>query len=163
MQDSFKVLSSACRVLWKYCIAFKLHFIALYTHWNRNVAVNGSVCCSQERVLGCSVKLSFHPSTSKYQTRVKTNFRIPNYIFAKAATPLNLYLERAMFTSKSTANFAIQNPFKVRSTGTNFSHILLWKIYVWRNRRKLQMKTWLFPSTLHTKLNSLKEHSTLQG
>ena len=41
---------------------------------------------------------------------------MPNYIFAKAATPMNPYLERIMFTSKSTTNFAMQNPFKVRST-----------------------------------------------
>ena len=44
------------------------------------------------------------------------NFRMPNYIFAKAATLMNPYLERTMFTSKSTSNFAMQNPFKVLST-----------------------------------------------
>jgi len=29
---------------------------------------------------------------------------------------MNPYLERTMFTSKSTADFAMQNPLKVRST-----------------------------------------------
>ena len=41
---------------------------------------------------------------------------MPNYIFAKAATPMNPYLERTVFTSKSTADFAMQNLFKVWST-----------------------------------------------
>ena len=44
------------------------------------------------------------------------NFRMPNYIFAKAVTLMNPYLARTMFTSKSTADFAMQNPFKVWST-----------------------------------------------
>ena len=45
-----------------------------------------------------------------------SDFPMPNYVLSKAATPLNSYLERAMFTSKSTADNAMQNPFKVRST-----------------------------------------------
>ena len=38
-----------------------------------------------------------------------------NITILKGATPLNPYLERTMFKSKSTADFAMQNPFKVRS------------------------------------------------
>jgi len=41
---------------------------------------------------------------------------MPNITISKGATPLNPNLERTMFTSKSTAYFAMQNPFKVRST-----------------------------------------------
>jgi len=49
------------------------------------------------------------------------DFRMPNYIFAKAATPLNPYLERTLFTSESPEDFAMQNPFKVRSTKEEMS------------------------------------------
>ena len=45
-----------------------------------------------------------------------SNFRMPNYVLSKAATPLNPYLERAIITSKSTADIAMQNPVKVQST-----------------------------------------------
>jgi len=41
---------------------------------------------------------------------------MPNYIFAKAATHVNPYLERTVFISKSTTDFAMQNPFKVVNT-----------------------------------------------
>ena len=32
---------------------------------------------------------------------------MPNYIFVKAATPMNPYLERTMFTSKSPADLEL--------------------------------------------------------
>ena len=49
-------------------------------------------------------------------TYEKSNFRMPNFIISKDATPMNTYLERTMFTSISATDFAMQNPFKVRST-----------------------------------------------
>ena len=41
---------------------------------------------------------------------------MPNIIISKGATPMNPDLERTMLTSKSYAHFAMQIPFKVRST-----------------------------------------------
>ena len=37
------------------------------------------------------------------------DFRMPNYVLSKAATPMNSHFERTMFTSKFFADFAMQN------------------------------------------------------
>ena len=53
----------------------------------------------------------------KYMQKILFPYTKHNYVpISKGITPLNPYLKRTMFTSKSTADFAMQTPFKVRST-----------------------------------------------
>ena len=49
------------------------------------------------------------------------DFRMPNYVLSKAVTPMNSHFERAMFTSKFFADFAMKSPFKVRGTQPDMS------------------------------------------
>ena len=48
-------------------------------------------------------------------------FHMTNYVLSKAATPMNSHFERTMFTSKFCMDFAMQNPYKVRSTHLDMS------------------------------------------
>jgi len=55
---------------------------------------------------------------------------MPNITISKGATPLNPFLERTMFTSKSTADFPCKTLSKYgahrkKHPGTIFWHILL--------------------------------------
>ena len=50
-----------------------------------------------------------------------TNFRMPDYVLSKAATQMNSHFERTMFTLKFCVDFAMQTPFKVRSTHPDMS------------------------------------------
>ena len=59
----------------------------------------------------CSYLLQIEVNTFE-----NANLRMPNYIFAKAATPMNSHFERTLFIYKFCADFAMQNPFKVQST-----------------------------------------------
>ena len=73
-----------------------------------------------------------------------------------------------MFTSKSYADFAMQKPFKARSTQpdmacANLLNILLGKTNAWRNLSKLMMRTYNFQCALHGKLNTWKKSSTFKG
>jgi len=69
-----------------------------------------------------------------------SNFRsMPNYVLSKAATPMSSHFETPMFRSKSSADFAIQNPFKVLSTQPDTSQYPF-------------IKHFTFKSTMHCKI-----------
>jgi len=71
-------------------------------------------------------------------THDKSDFRMPNFIISKDPTPMNPSLERTMLSSKSYADFAMQNPFNIQiPPGTNLSNILLLKNDERQNRPKL--------------------------
>jgi len=81
-----------------------------------------------------------------------------NYVLSKGATPMNKHFEITMFTTKFCADFAIQNPYKVRSRQTDmtwyqfFAHFALKKQSMTKlARHKLLMQTSIFQSTLHGK------------
>ena len=71
---------------------------------------------------------------------------------------MNPYLERTMFTSKSTADFAMQSPFKVRSTQEEmsryqfFTHFTLKELCTAKSTQALDANR---PLSKYSELNSL--------
>ena len=91
-------------------------------------------------------------------------------IFAKAATPMNPYMGRTMFTSKSTKDFAMQNPFNVRSTQEEtsqyqfFAHFTLKELCLAKLMQALDANRPLSKyGMLHTELHSLDKPCTFKG
>jgi len=79
---------------------------------NKILGNNSILLCSalgNKQNQACSV-------IGKTNTCKKSYFRMTNLIISKGATPMNPYLERPMLTSKSYADFVMQNPFKAWST-----------------------------------------------
>ena len=92
------------------------------------------------------------------------NFRMPKYILSKATPPLNSHFERTMFTSKFFADFAMQNPFKVRSTQPDmscypfFAHFAFKKLCTAKSTQAIDVNQ----STLHDKPYTLEKSRTFK-
>jgi len=66
---------------------------------------------------------------------------MPDYVLSKGATPMNQHFKITMFTSKFCTDFALQNPFKVRSTQLDTTLVPIYR-------------TFCFGETMHGKMDA---------